>query len=336
MTIERKKIWPEINALYTIGTILVILGHSHSSDWSTFSHTALAPLISFIYTFHMPLFFFVSGFLFNNSTSLEKTGYPKWLKQKAIKLLTPYIVISIISFFPKYFIENHSFQGLSLTYFAELILVPRKSVWGHFWFLPTLFLVYLLFGLFQKFLNSKNRPVFLTVSGFSALLLYFIPVSTDILCFNDFKKNVCFFVLGIVANILLTQKNFELPIPGKILFVIPGICLCIFLSLNFNKNQVLMLLTAVVMIVVCWQLATFIKETKISHFISKNNFTIYIYSWPIQSVVMLIAERLFSTWYITTVCMFLSGIAGPLLIAITYKHAKKINNKLFDILLGVK
>lgn len=31
-----KRHWKEIDALYAIGIILVIIGHSHSSDWSKF------------------------------------------------------------------------------------------------------------------------------------------------------------------------------------------------------------------------------------------------------------------------------------------------------------
>ena len=60
---ESKKI-PQINGMYFLGTLLVILGHSHTSDWSAFSGTFFESLIVFIYHFHMPAFFFVAGFLF--------------------------------------------------------------------------------------------------------------------------------------------------------------------------------------------------------------------------------------------------------------------------------
>lgn len=63
------KKYPWIDTLYTIGIMLVILGHSHPSDWTLFSGTIFEKIILFIYTFHMPLFFFISGFLFMNSQS---------------------------------------------------------------------------------------------------------------------------------------------------------------------------------------------------------------------------------------------------------------------------
>ena len=85
------KRWKEIDALYTMGIILVLIGHSHSSDWSAIQGTAWEKGIYFIYTFHMPLLYFVSGFLFQNSGALLIKGYKHWLCDKAVRLLTPYV-----------------------------------------------------------------------------------------------------------------------------------------------------------------------------------------------------------------------------------------------------
>ena len=46
----------EIDFLYTLGTILVIFGHSHSSDWTRIAGTPYEYINNFIYTFHMPLY----------------------------------------------------------------------------------------------------------------------------------------------------------------------------------------------------------------------------------------------------------------------------------------
>ena len=94
------KKWEEVDVLYAIGIILVVLGHSHVSDWSFFSGTAVESMISFIYVFHMPLFFFIAGFLFCNSDSLSKKGFAKWICDKVIRLMTPYIVLSVLAILP--------------------------------------------------------------------------------------------------------------------------------------------------------------------------------------------------------------------------------------------
>ena len=61
----------EIGLLYAFGVLLTIAGHSHTSDWAAFP----ALPIEFIYSFHMPLFFCVSGYLFARSESLKRYGY---------------------------------------------------------------------------------------------------------------------------------------------------------------------------------------------------------------------------------------------------------------------
>ena len=61
------KHWTEIDGLYALGILLVLMGHSHSSDWTKFQNTPLVSLIKFIYTFHMAMFIFIAGFLFQNN-----------------------------------------------------------------------------------------------------------------------------------------------------------------------------------------------------------------------------------------------------------------------------
>lgn len=70
-----QKRYYEVDILYAIGTFLVVLGHSHSSNWEKFQGTILVKIIDVIYAFHMPLFFFIAGFLFWNSNKLFKIGY---------------------------------------------------------------------------------------------------------------------------------------------------------------------------------------------------------------------------------------------------------------------
>lgn len=117
-----------IDALYTIGIFLVLIGHSHPSDWSLFEDTFYVDVITFIYTFHMALFFFIAGYLLENSNSIERFGYKKWIRNKALRMLTPYIVFSVVALFPKYYIEHHSMPDLQAI--LTTIFQPRSGVWG--------------------------------------------------------------------------------------------------------------------------------------------------------------------------------------------------------------
>lgn len=328
--------WPEIDNLYALGTVLVVFGHSHSSDWSSFSGTILEAAISFIYTFHMPLFFFIAGFLFMNSSSLERIGYKQWIKQKAKRLLIPYVVLSAVALIPKYYVENQTFTGFA-SCLIKAIFVPRVGVWGHFWFLPVLILVYLLFGLGKSLTDGQvSRNVLRGGTAAAAVIIYFLPYSTNWFGFNDFKESIIFFALGMSLNYCKRTSKRTISAAIRILWIAVGAITSIMLFHLFYAVKVVKLITAIIMISVSWQIAVFIGENNVCRWISRNNLTIYIYSWPFQAVTMVIAGKLEFSWYLTTLSMFAVGMTAPILMVLVYKKFKVLNNQFFDLLIGIK
>ena len=72
----------QIDILKAIGIILVVAGHSGN------------PFTVYIYTFHLPLFFFVTGFLRYNARS---TSYGEFFKKKVKNILIPYVLFWFFS-----------------------------------------------------------------------------------------------------------------------------------------------------------------------------------------------------------------------------------------------
>lgn len=333
---ERKRRWKEIDNLYAIGMILVVLGHSHSSDWSSFSETFLKPLIEFIYVFHMPLFFFIAGFLFMNSTSWERLGFGCWIAQKAQRLLTPYVVLSAFALIPKYYVENHSLGGFTFGYLAKVVFIPRMGVWGHFWFLPVLFLLYMILGTSRGLLNGNSVNSVFFIMTLISVVLYFEPYSTQWFGFSDFKEAAVFFTVGMIMRYYGGLPKEDASAVFRILWIVCGFVLSLVLIHWFNGNKLIVLSVALIMISVCWQVAVLIGDNSICRWVSNHNFTIYIYSWIFQAVVMVIISRLGVLWYLITLTMFVTGIAAPVCSIFVYKKLKVLHNKFFDLLLGIK
>ena len=68
-----------------IGMILVYIGHCKIQGSS--------PLFQWIYSFHMPLFFYLSGLLF------KRKKFRVVIANKVFSLIIPYVLFSIINYF---------------------------------------------------------------------------------------------------------------------------------------------------------------------------------------------------------------------------------------------
>src|ERR1035437_9035652 len=90
-----------IDIMKGFAILLVVVGHFYLRNVSPFGYEI--PVYNFIYTFHMPLFFFAGGYLaFISYKSIHVSEFPKFLLNKFRAILIPY--------FLWYAIFNHLFD----------------------------------------------------------------------------------------------------------------------------------------------------------------------------------------------------------------------------------
>ena len=77
-----------IDAAKGIGILLMILGHTGMYGLPVVMH-------KMIYSFHMPMFFIISGFLFNTK-KYENVAFSKFIKREFIKYIIPYFVFAAV------------------------------------------------------------------------------------------------------------------------------------------------------------------------------------------------------------------------------------------------
>lgn len=172
-----------------IGIFLVIVGHSHCPPF----------LQTIIYSFHMPLFFFLSGYTFHyDKYKLNKSAF---VTNKFYRLVVPYffanfLILLILSLKDSLTMNplkmpipvTRSLIGIAYgngaplnppSIFANMVDVPT-------WFLLCLFCAYLLFYLVAAFhekygLTLSYIVVFLTVYvGFAISKFIYLPWGIDI------------------------------------------------------------------------------------------------------------------------------------------------------------
>lgn len=125
-----------------LAIFFVILGHTMRTDLS----------LVYIYGFHMPLFFFLSGLVCNE----KKYTWGSFLKSRFNTLVIPYIAFYLLTWLYWLFVER-SFRPLGMEWWQPLIGMVYSAQWheymshnGILWFLPCLFVTEVLFFAVKK------------------------------------------------------------------------------------------------------------------------------------------------------------------------------------------
>jgi fucose 4-O-acetylase-like acetyltransferase len=128
-----------------IAISLVVLGHVVYGN---------NPLCIWIYSFHIPLFFMISGILLAHKEEWTILSYTQIVRKKALHLLYPYITFSILCYVYR-IVHKLVFHDS----FSTVIYIDITATFYGFstlWFLPTLFFAETLFIFIVK---SKYRHI---------------------------------------------------------------------------------------------------------------------------------------------------------------------------------
>ena len=195
---ERNKL---ISVLQVFGILLVVLGHCQSG-------VSPKPLwYDWIYSFHMPLFFFISGYLLKLTNEKKGCGVGAqpwwgtqgWIWKKTKRLLVPYLVISTFAYLPKVLMSRYALRPVDLSWnaYLEMLAYPVQNVIGFFWFLPTLFVVFALVMAAGRCAGAKRMSwLYYLLLPFAFLLSLYNPL----LELNDYVFSV-FNMSGAVTHL---------------------------------------------------------------------------------------------------------------------------------------
>lgn len=139
-----------------VGILLVILGHE-----------ADLPLAArqFVTSFHMPLFFILSGMAVCLTGEKERP-FSQILKRKSRSIMRPYFIFSVLCLIMEVFcagvLKNVLWETVREHLWATVCLAGASV----FWFLPALFFGELLFiGIFARAAGLKNKGLQKSVQG---------------------------------------------------------------------------------------------------------------------------------------------------------------------------
>jgi fucose 4-O-acetylase-like acetyltransferase len=144
---KNRTLW--VDALKFLGILAIYTGHFGSSA---------GRLHLFVFQYHVPLFFFVSGFF---ATSNQRSTL-NFIKAKTIQLMVPYAVFSVVALSYFSLVNNWNSNQILETAKPFLFGIRNQLVANSLWFIPCLFIVSIIHYLVMKI--SKRHIVSILVS----------------------------------------------------------------------------------------------------------------------------------------------------------------------------
>ncbi len=197
-SMQRRLYW--VDYAKGIGIFLVVVGHILRGlvNSSILQPTTLTNFVdSWIYAFHMPLFFFISGLFVQRSLAKPLNSF---MLDKVYTIAYPYFVWSVIQGIFQSVGSRYTNNSSSLVDILKIGYEPILQ----FWFLYTLFAIFLVYGIFNKL---KLSPVLFLVFSILIYGLHILDVSFGpwgVLYL--FRRHAIYFALGaVIGSSVLTS-----------------------------------------------------------------------------------------------------------------------------------
>lgn len=298
-----------------IGIFLVVLGHCITKDMAQRS-MVLFYIRLFIYTIHMPLFFVISGWLFENNKDryLQKsTG--TYIKSKFKAFMIPYLTFSILvyaivqivlSFIPQLASLLNRFGYYRISFWNALVQIGTYEGHqdSHLWFCYTMFLLLCL----NRILINRKLSQMLCVSG---ILFFMLPLFSPFV--PELIWRVCkymfLFTVGRVSYRKIKYKNYPGLFAAAIMIVSLAIYGYLYKKLGTrNSNWFLPVAEISSTFFILFYMSNHIKAKRIGKTLTyfgsgKTSFAIYLIHMPFLTSAQVFIAQNIGMPDVVTICL---------------------------------
>jgi fucose 4-O-acetylase-like acetyltransferase len=311
-----------------IGIILVVMGHNDFALISPFAH-------KLIYSFHMPMFFFLSGMFFKPDLPFEM-----YVRHRMSRVLRPFLFMILFIYLASISFSNVGVAEASRRLVKAMYGNGHYLDWVQLWFLPHLFVVSLFAYFFFQSVHRSGlfqlRWVILAalyVGGVLGINLFWpfelnilgrgftvfgLPFSLDLVFVSGF-----FFILGYELNKIrldfLLESPFTLFVSGVTLLLLvlyfpPTIDFNTRLFESLPINTLEALLGILFILALSKQMERMSRLSSLFRYIGQASLIILVFQVPIQDYWGQKILRLTDNLQISYWLSFLVGVLGPIVI----------------------
>lgn len=341
-----------VSGARAIAVVLVVIGHAIVGDMR--AESSLINFIwSYIYSFHMYFFFFVSGMLFEKNIYKYEKNKKRFIKGKFNLLIIPYIAITLIEYI-SLFIGNfvlHSINKeiqiakIGFIDFLKALVFNIGHFDTHLWYIYLLFFIFV----FNIFLLKKKIPVLLILGlvmlvfgypylsnvpwKFQSMVYYMVPFVIGRICFKKsfLRKSIeqskgtivaYLICMGLINVIIYYLEN----IYTKNLFGIPGLRIGVIQNVKYITGFLgsILLVYCGHKLMQCSFISIMLKR------LNKYSYEIYLYHQPFItagcSTILLMFK--FPTIIIIILSVII-GVAFPIAVSKFILRRSKILSNVF-------
>ena len=245
--------YEKIDLLKGIAIILVVMGHAMSDiTYMTFPFNV-------IYSFHMPLLFFLSGYLLElTQFKYMQMGIFKFIRRKTVSLLLPYTIWTVL--------VPWLFSIFDMEVLRNSLVSVTGINGGGMWFLPVLFGLNLMYAfiwfLRERIFKQKDGFIKDVMLVFAAVILLLVLI---VITKYPYLTNMLSYAIPFFFGVFTNKYSFiEKIVKTKWICVLAiGLYIVLFPTFDFYNTsmmtQVKRIVLSVFIIIVLWNLCA--KET---------------------------------------------------------------------------
>lgn len=286
-------------------TILVVIGHCWFVDSQYgFDEKRLPGMNTpyyldlfcrFIYSFHMPLFFALSGALMALGGNVRMT-FASFVKKKTYRLLLPFLVVTTFYCIPiRYLVGVYTSDIPIIKVVIEQYVTLIDT---HLWFLPSLFFCMIWVMIIQRLRKSIDYRILLVCAFF--VHLFFIvrdpfPVMNWLMFRRSFK-----YLFPFMIGFMISEYNIVEKIRKRLIIIAIG--MFIFMEVLFLSELPLHSLIyseGITILSVFVFFCVFYRVSKLQDnqcdncivtYLDKHSFEIFLYHAPINFIILRACE----------------------------------------------
>jgi len=223
-----------IDFLKGIAIFLVVLGHVLQYGLNDYSNN---PIFVIIYSFHMPLFIFLSGYIAYFSFSKDKKI--SYIFKRFIQLMLPFVFWGVLVCFMESFLSYYKDGIFPIgEYLLNLLIVPEHGLW----YLYVLFIfniVHFLLSVIYKKIKTNYIKICIVIMSISLIVLLFLLPLPNKLGLINISFLAPFYGIGILMNYIKCKKSVDFKNKYLAIFLSVLMISCLVLVVIKNGNYYL-------------------------------------------------------------------------------------------------